>query len=198
MNTERTTRVTLIQKIKNSRNDGAWEEFFQIYRNYIYMVVRNMNVAHHDAEDIVQDVFRKVSGKVKKFEYLREKGKFRHWLCAIAKNTVLDHFRKKKSLPFSVDEGQVASSVEEDVVIPDVEIMAEKEWTNYLANLALEKAREDFEEKTVEYFLAGVRGESIKDIAKKHGVAVNTVYVACARVKRRVREHVRELRAVLL
>jgi RNA polymerase sigma-70 factor (ECF subfamily) len=51
-----------------------------------------------DAEDITQDTFIKVWRHLKKFD---QEKKFRTWIFSIAKNTCIDFFKKKKTIPFS-------------------------------------------------------------------------------------------------
>ena len=192
---ERQTRLTLIQKMQDGCNEAAWQEFVTIYRNYLYVVVRNMNVGHHDAEEIVQTVFTKVWDKIKGFQYLPEKGKFRHWLCSITRNTVIDYFRSRKGKPH-LDNSEYADEnipAEEGITIPEVETMAEKEWVNYLANLALDMVKNEFSGSAVESFIAHVQGKSIQEISKEMNIAENTVYVNCNRVKERIRKKIREM-----
>ncbi len=50
------------------------------------------------AEDIAQETFVKVWRNLKKY---RKGENFTTWLFAIARNTTIDHLRKKRSVPFS-------------------------------------------------------------------------------------------------
>ena len=192
---ERQTRLTLIQKMQDGCNEAAWQEFVTIYRNYLYVVVRNMNVGHHDAEEIVQTVFTKVWDKIKGFQYLPEKGKFRHWLCSITRNTTIDCFRAKKDKRHQGDSEYADKNIlaEEGITVSEVETMAEKEWVNYLANLALDLVKNEFSGSAVECFMAHVQGKSIQEISKEMNIAENTVYVSCSRVKERIRKKIREI-----
>ena len=54
MKTAFATRKTLLFKIKNHHDQKSWDDFILVYRRYIYMVARNMNLSHHDSEDITQ------------------------------------------------------------------------------------------------------------------------------------------------
>jgi len=55
--------------------------------------------APNDAEDIVQDVFLKAWKNLKSFN--PDTAKFKTWLMRIARNTVIDHLRKKTPHIFS-------------------------------------------------------------------------------------------------
>ena len=50
------TRLTLIQRISQSQDEESWEEFVHYYKRYLYVVVRNLNMNHHDTEEIIQTV----------------------------------------------------------------------------------------------------------------------------------------------
>ncbi|MBP7809023.1 MAG: sigma-70 family RNA polymerase sigma factor [Bacteroidia bacterium] len=60
----------------------------------IYVIVRDRALA----EDIFQDTFFKVIQTLKRNQY-SEEGKFLPWVLRIARNLIIDHFRKNKKLP---------------------------------------------------------------------------------------------------
>ena len=60
----------------------------------IYVIVRDRALA----EDIFQDTFFKVIQTLKRNQY-SEEGKFLPWILRIARNLIIDHFRKNKKLP---------------------------------------------------------------------------------------------------
>lgn len=60
----------------------------------IIMVVKDRQLA----EDIFQDTFIKVIQTIKKGQY-NEEGKFLPWILRIARNLIIDHFRRAKKMP---------------------------------------------------------------------------------------------------
>lgn len=60
----------------------------------ILLVVRDKALA----EDLFQDTFFKVIQTLKRNQY-SEEGKFLPWVLRIARNLIIDHFRKNKKLP---------------------------------------------------------------------------------------------------
>ncbi len=60
----------------------------------IFLVVRDKALA----EDLFQDTFFKVIQTLKRNQY-SEEGKFLPWVLRIARNLIIDHFRKHKKLP---------------------------------------------------------------------------------------------------
>lgn len=62
--------------------------------SYIYLITRNKTLT----EDIFQETFFKVIQTLKRMQY-NEEGKFLPWVLRIAKNLIIDHFRKAKKMP---------------------------------------------------------------------------------------------------
>jgi len=77
----------------------ALEELVARYQqkvfSYILMVVRNKELA----EDLFQDAFIKVINTLRSGNY-REEGKFSQWIMRIARNLIIDHFRKNQKMSF--------------------------------------------------------------------------------------------------
>ncbi len=62
--------------------------------SHIYLIVRNKEIT----EDIFQDTFFKVINSLKSGQYY-EDGKFLPWVMRIARNLVIDHYRRVKKMP---------------------------------------------------------------------------------------------------
>lgn len=62
--------------------------------SYIYLITKNRSLT----EDLFQDTFFKVIQTLKKGQY-NEEGKFLPWILRIAKNLVIDYFRKNNKMP---------------------------------------------------------------------------------------------------
>lgn len=62
--------------------------------SYVYLITRNKALT----EDVFQETFFKVIQTLKKQQY-NEEGKFLPWVLRIAKNLIIDHFRKAKKMP---------------------------------------------------------------------------------------------------
>ena len=62
--------------------------------SYLYLITRNKELT----EDVFQETFFKVIQTLKKGQY-NEEGKFLPWILRIAKNLMIDHFRRVKKMP---------------------------------------------------------------------------------------------------
>ncbi len=81
-----------------SGNEEALSTLLQRHKrrifSSIYVIVRDRALA----EDLFQDTFFKVIQTLKRNQY-SEEGKFLPWVLRIARNLIIDHFRKNKKLP---------------------------------------------------------------------------------------------------
>ena len=139
--------------------------------SYIYMIIRSKVLT----EDIFQETFFKVIQTLKKEQY-NEEGKFLPWILRIAKNLIIDHFRKVKKMPSisSVinDEGEETSIFD---IIPDntespkdtVESRALKKQIRSIIN----DLPKDQKEVVI---LRTYYDMSFKDIAEITNVSINT------------------------
>jgi RNA polymerase sigma-70 factor, ECF subfamily len=62
-------------------------------QGYVRSIVRD----HHDAEDVTQDVFAKLSHSIVKYE--PRQVPFSAWIFRVARNAALDHLRRQRSTP---------------------------------------------------------------------------------------------------
>jgi len=79
-------------------DEKALEILIKRYLKPIYSFTFRFVRDSQEAEDITQEVFIKVWRNLKKFDQNKS---FKTWIFHIAKNTSLDFFKKKKTIPFS-------------------------------------------------------------------------------------------------
>jgi RNA polymerase sigma-70 factor, ECF subfamily len=72
----------------------AWAELVKAHHRRIYALCYRFTGSPHDAEDLTQDVFIKVYGNLTTFDLTR--GSFQTWLTTLARNLLVDHFRRTK------------------------------------------------------------------------------------------------------
>mgnify|MGYP001991071731 CR=1 FL=1 len=186
MNDNDNTRHTLLQKIQEPNNENSWEEFTEYYSGYIYVIIRNFRVDIEDSEDLLQDVLIKVWKGIRQYDYREKRSKFRTWLCSIVRNTVFN-FLKSKSVKNAKQNVAYNEALQQMNLISDAEVdkIAEKEWQNYMANLAWDNIKNDLSKVNRLIFEDFLKGESNNlKLAEKHGVAETSVRVYKMRVKK--------------
>ena len=193
------TRQTLLAKIKNNHDEKSWEDFTYYYQQYIYNIVRKMNMGHHDAEDLVQTIMLKLWNKIPEFEYQPGKGAFRGWLCRITQNETKNYLRKKNKHydRENEDKNKVMHESEYNVSLPEIEEISKKEWEVYVSNMAWRNIKDEFNLNVQEAFVSLYSSKSSKEVAEELGVEVNTVNVYKKRVKKRMIQEIKRLRREL-
>lgn len=92
-----TTDIALTQKYLNG-DIGTFTELVDIYLEPTYAFIYRLCGNAEDASDITQETFVKVWKNLSKYDPAQS---FKTWLFTIARNTTIDWFRKRKSIPFS-------------------------------------------------------------------------------------------------
>ena len=87
----------LVEQIKKG-DDKAFQQLMERYIKHIFNFIRQYIRTPEDAEDVTQDTFFKTWKYIKRF---KDNMKFKPWLFTIARNTALDHIKKKKAVTFS-------------------------------------------------------------------------------------------------
>jgi RNA polymerase sigma factor (sigma-70 family) len=188
------TRVTLLQRIIHDKDEKSWEDFVQYYQGFIYLICRKMDMSHHDADEVVQQVLIKLWNHFPNFEYDESK-RFRSWLCRVIQNTGRDFFRKINSQ--SRLKGKVQDQQIDKLSLPEVEKVAESEWNDYLASMALENIKPHFSERLIEIFLRLVEGESAQDLEVEYELKPKVIYVYRKRIRDRLKDEIRRLKSEL-
>lgn len=128
-----------------------------------------------DAEDILQDVFYRL---VEANRLLMPIEHVTGWLFQVARNRIIDLFRKKEPESFGdlavVDEDGDFADFED--LLPSPDAGPEALYARNLLLEELELALEDLPEEQREVFIAHqLEGRSFKELAAETGVSVNTL-----------------------
>lgn|SRR5215472_9716829 len=140
-------------------------------RNFIRRRVPNPR----DAEDILQDVFYEL---VEANRLLMPIEHVTGWLFRVARNRIIDLFRKKKPQSFSdavvEDEGGELLRIED--LLPSPDAGPEAVYVRDMLMEELEAALEELPDEQREAFVGHeLEGRSFKEMAEETGVSVNTL-----------------------
>jgi RNA polymerase sigma-70 factor (ECF subfamily) len=90
-----TTRISLLLRVKDPRDDAAWGEFVARYRQpIVQFCARKLAFRSADSEDVAQEVLLKLLAALRQFEY-DPTGSFRKWLRTVARYAVLNYADKE-------------------------------------------------------------------------------------------------------
>jgi RNA polymerase sigma factor (sigma-70 family) len=141
-------------------------------RNFIRRRVANDS----DAEDILQEVFYEL---VVAYRMVKPIEQVSAWLFRVARNRIIDRFRKKTpeastSDAIASDEGGEPLLLED--LLPSSEAGPEAVFARGVLMEELEAALDELPEEQREVFVAHeIEGRSFKELAAETGVSVNTL-----------------------
>ncbi len=154
--------------------DSNIAEAFRTYGKRLYVFIRRRVKQAEDADDILQEVFYKLS----EADYLMKPvDQLTSWLFTVARNRITDLYRKKKPdlLP------EYADDLDDDWnaignLLFDSENTPEAEMVRKLFWVELEKALEELPpEQRYVFEMTELEGLSFKEIARITGEPVNTL-----------------------
>src|SRR5436305_14581075 len=89
------TRASLLVRLRDGSDVGAWREFVHLYAPIIYGFARKRGLQDADAADLMQDVLRSVSTAMPRLEYDPIRGTFRGWLFTVTRNKVFNFLESR-------------------------------------------------------------------------------------------------------
>src|ERR1700724_2796222 len=92
------TPVSLLNELRQSPNEGAWQRFVKLYTPPLFRLGGRWGLSLDDSADLVQDVFCILAVKLPTFEYDASRS-FTAWLTTVARNKCRDRSRRQRGLP---------------------------------------------------------------------------------------------------
>ena len=129
-----------------------------------------------EAEDILQEVLYELVAAHRLTQPIEQAGA---WLMRVARNRIIDRFRRKRAEPFSnspllVDDEDDGSALED--LLPSIEPGPEGEAIRQVLLEQVEEALDDLPPEQREVFIAHeLEGASFKELSARWGVSVNTL-----------------------
>ncbi len=185
-----TTRYTLIQRVKDPKNEDAWASFIGAYEGYIHSVLQRVGISRDEAIDLSQEILLKLWKELPSFNYEPNRGKFRSWLYQIIRNTAYSHLKARHSEQQRIDlyfkDNQEGSG--------QIDELMREEWKAHICQKALDNLRGTFTDQSVEIFEKTLAGQEVSELAVSYGVKENTIYRIKNRVKERLIVEIKRIR----
>ena len=147
-------------------------------------------------EDLVQKVMFCFFEKQDKFTYDPTKGRFRDYMRTIIRNQACQIHRKQKGekVQLSSEEKRDFKPQKVEEVSSNLEEQWNQEWRSFLYLQAIEKLRNQVDEKTFQIFqLYALRGVPCRRVAAFMEVSESSVYAAKSRCLEHLRQIIKEL-----
>ena len=188
------TRDSLLIRVTNPRDQGAWEQFSRIYRPVVYNVARMRGLQDADAQDVAQQVLIAVARALPTWERRDASTRFRHWLCRIARNATVNMLTRQPRDRAVGGDHIRADSQSENEFDGGLDAQLEREYRRQLFRKAAERVRSRADAITWQAFaITMIDGLSIPDAAAQLDRSEAVIYAARSRIIRRLRDAVKQL-----
>lgn len=194
------TRPTLLFRLRDWKDEGSWTEFYRLYYQFVYGCARRSGLAHADAEEVAQDVFKRVAETVHQFESDPARGSFRGWLLNLTRWRIIDKFRARQPHENQgphrreADEADRTGTIERLPDGTDAEAAWDQEWQHHLLETALARIARRVPGRHYQVFdLHHRQGWSVRKISKELDVNPATIYVITHRLTGQLRDEVQKL-----
>src|SRR5215469_6820925 len=107
------TRLSLLVRLCDARDDDAWSQFVEIYAPLVYGFARKHGLQDADAADLTQDVLQAVSGGIRRLDYDPKRGTFRGWLFTVVRNKLRDFLAAQKRPGRAVGDADIQRQLQE-------------------------------------------------------------------------------------
>lgn len=194
------TTTKLLDALREPLNEPAWAQIDARYRAVIAGLARRLGLSDADADDVAQQTLAEFVRVYREGKYDRSKGRLSSWILGIAHRTSLRVKRQGRRVALvDMDHHEQQDHHAASIANPD-ESTLRTIWTDErdraILSRALDMLRDEsaIDERTLQAFeLVGIRGVPAAEAASQCAMSVEQVYVAKARVTKRLRTLVAEL-----
>ncbi|MCF7975188.1 MAG: sigma-70 family RNA polymerase sigma factor [Phycisphaerae bacterium] len=173
-----TQEMKLLQAAQ-AGNTAAFEQIVQNYQSLVCAITYSGTGRVEISEELAQETFLSAW---KNLQQLTELGKFRAWLCSIARNMLNSHYRKKKMVSLdSVD----TADLSDQAACPADHLIHQEEHT--MLEQALMRIPAEYREPMVMYYR---QEKSTRDVAEALGLNESTVRTRLHRARHMLREEI--------
>jgi RNA polymerase sigma factor (sigma-70 family) len=140
--------------------------------------IRRRVIDQDDAEDILQDVFEELVEASRLTEPIEQIGA---WLFRVARNRIIDRFRKKREAPLpdspaAADASESDDDYRLDLALPSPDAGPEAAYARAMLLESLQDALDELPANQRDVFIAHeLDGRSFKEISAATGIGVNTL-----------------------
>ena len=165
---------------------------YQKERKRLLTFIRNRVGTLEDAEDILQDVFYHTLQGVSVTDRIDN---LMGWLYVVARNRIIDWYRKKRLQTFPLEEMEKYSI---DALIADSGLHPEKSYQQNLIAEALAESIEALpEEQRMVFVWQELEGMTFKEMAEMTGESINTLISRKRYAVQYLRKQLQEIKSIV-
>jgi RNA polymerase sigma-70 factor (ECF subfamily) len=168
------TRASFLGRLKNSKDQSSWQEFFDTYSGLIYGVARKAGLNDADAKYVLEATIASVADHMPTFKYDSKNGSFKAWLRNLTRLQIVSLTLKGR--PASGATNKAAATTPSDSTVEAVDQLWEAEWKSNLLNAAVANVKRRLDPKKYQIYdlqvnkglapekLAALMGKSAEEI----------------------------------
>lgn len=189
-----TTRPSLLIRLRDPEDQGAWRQFVDLYAPLIYQFARKRGLQDADAADLTQLVLQTLTRSLQGLNYDPCQGTFRAWLFAVVRNQLHKLLARQRRWPRGSGDSEQLDLLDRQPARQDDEAdLWQQEYEQQRFALAAEQVRGAFEDSSWQAFWqTAVEGKNAKEVAQTLGMTVGAVYTAKSRVLDRIRKVIQQ------
>lgn len=179
-----TTRASLLLRIRDRGDAGAWEQFDALYRPMLFRFALARGLDATDAEDVVQYAMIAIQDHICSFEYDPARGRFKGWLRTIVNNRIRNllaarHEQHAESRDFRRPDPGAET--------PDE--LFDRAWMREHLEYCVRQLRQEVEPSSWQAFEAyALHEEPIELVCERLGMNANQVYTIKFRLTKKLSE----------
>jgi RNA polymerase sigma factor (sigma-70 family) len=190
------TKATLLGRLKNSKDQSSWQEFFDIYSKLIYGVARKAGLNDEEAQEVLEATMGLVAQQMPTFTYNPMIGSFKAWLLNLTRLQIITRSLKRRS-----PSGQSSQykAVTEAKTSETVDRVWDTEWQTHMTEAAITNVRRRLDPKKYQIYDFCVNKKwSPEKVAGAFGVSVEVVREAVDSITKMIEVELKRLEREML
>ena len=183
------THHTLLTRVKNHGDSGAWHEFSGLYSSLLARYANVRGLTPNQNKEVTTDCMAALAAHVQSPDYDPNPAAFKNWMAAILQRRVRGVLRGCDEIPSAATDPEEQPDAEPT---PDEEF--EQLWNDEHLRHCLEQLRIEVEFKTFEAFRHVAFEEwPVDRVCRTYNLTPQYVYVMKARLTQRLRRLMQSL-----
>lgn len=184
---ELTTRLSLLNKVKDREDTRAWRRFDELYGDLVLRYCIRSGLQLSDAEDVRQAVMIQLANALGTFDYDPGRGRFRNYLRATVRHAIYRTARRARieTVPIHETTHEPADAMTASKDDP----AWDRAWADHHYARAIANLRRSCTAESLAVFDRFLAGEDTMKIARAFGKTPDAI----RRTRDRIRERLRQL-----
>ena len=143
------TRATLLGRLKDSKDQSSWQEFFDTYSKLIYGVARKAGLSEEESRDVLQTTIERVAEQLPRFRYDPRIGSFKGWLLNLTRLEIVRRSLKRRPTPGRKIE---KAAMDPETTAESVAGIWETAWQNNMLDAAVANVKRRLDPKKYQIY----------------------------------------------